>query len=51
MAYLNLLTIESFKINSNSAELLDWLIIGALVSYHWDPSPPKQNAAEKKEQE
>jgi hypothetical protein len=42
LAYLNLGTVESFKIKFLSAKLLNWLIIQALVNYHWVPSPHKQ---------
>jgi hypothetical protein len=31
MAYLNLSTVESFKIKFQLCKILDWLIIGALV--------------------
>jgi hypothetical protein len=41
MAYLNLSTVESYKIKFQLYKLLDYrLIIGALVSYPWVPSPP-----------
>jgi hypothetical protein len=40
MAHLNLSTVESFKIKFHLCKTLDWLIIGALASYHWVPLPP-----------
>ncbi len=42
MAYLNLSSVESFKIKFHLYKTLDWLIFGALVSYHWVPSPPER---------